>query len=724
MRPIELDTRGTVNPDLDKDTPNSGSRSGSFRWLASLICILALAFFFRQFIGSKFTLIDGNLGDNRLVITILEHWRAVFHGQASFRSPNFFWPEQGVLGYSEGMFLLFLPYVVGRSIGLDPYLAFEITLIVFKAIGFVSMLWLLRSFLAVTRPVALVGAALFTISNLYFVSAPHGHLMTVALIPLLLCLGCAAWRANEGRRTSEAYIYSSLFGLLLALVLFTSFYIGWFTIFAGGLVALSTIVLKMSHVRDISPLREMAQRGRAKAPLIAVSAIVFSVAIVPFLLTYLPTLKNTGGRSFEETLFYTAQPVDLINIGQSNWMWGRLLDTVLTQSGVKAMVPSETERGWPPVTLLFFAAGVLVSARRRCDFTRKRTGQFNPWFLLATLGLACVVGWLLSIKVHELSLWWLVFKFIPGGAAIRVPARFNFVLNILVDVVVCLLLNELRKRSKGAFWVVALLLVGEQINSLPVHQIQRTAETALFERTHRPPSVCSSFFLAEPASSDRPWYANQIDAMIVARMYDLPTVDGYSGWNPAGWNLRNVDNETINNVRAWALSHKVDAGICGLDLRNGSWTRFDFKTASYVPGSVIDFRLGGNANVYKTEGWGQAEPGGSWTLGGHSVLLLNLPSTPDSDFVMTFTAHAFLLATRPAFAERIRINGREVSNWTVANPQFQKRLDLPRALLRSQKVEIEFVDEDPRSPAELGYSIDSRKLGLAIETLTIAPGNK
>ena len=101
-------------------------------WCACLV----LAVFFRQFLESHFNLIAGNVGDNRFIIAILEHWGAAVQAQAPVTSPNFFWPEHGVIGYSESLFWLSLPYLAGRSVGLDDYLAFEMALIVFKAVGF------------------------------------------------------------------------------------------------------------------------------------------------------------------------------------------------------------------------------------------------------------------------------------------------------------------------------------------------------------------------------------------------------------------------------------------------------------------------------------------------------------------------------------------------------------------------------------------------------------
>src|ERR1019366_4895999 len=63
-------------------------------------------------------------------------------------------------------------------------------------------------------------------------------------------------------------------------------------------------------------------------------------------------------------------------------------------------------------------------------------------------------------------------------------------------------------------------------------------------------------------------------------------------------------------------------------------------TTTYSPGEVLDFRVGGNAHRFEDEGWGDPEPGGSWTIGGHSVLVLPLAAPPTGDLLLSIEAHA------------------------------------------------------------------------------------
>jgi hypothetical protein len=211
--------------------------------------------------------------------------------------------------------------------------------------------------------------------------------------------------------------------------------------------------------------------------------------------------------------------------------------------------------------------------------------------------------------------------------------------------------------------------------------------------------------------------------MLIARMYDLPTLNGYSGWVPPDWNLDRFGNNYLFNIKQWVFANHVQHGLCGLDLRNGSWTSVDFAPQLYLPGSMIDFRIRGNSDLYEAGGWGTQEDGGSWTLNDRSTLLLQLPASPGSDLLLSFKAHSFLAPVRPHFRETLQVNGIAVADWSITNSQIDERVRLPRAILGSNLVKIEFIDPDPQSPAGLGLSTDGRRLGLALERLKIVPFN-
>ena len=176
------------------------------------------------------------------------------------------------------------------------------------------------------------------------------------------------------------------------------------------------------------------------------------------------------------------------------------------------------------------------------------------------------------------------------------------------------------------------------------------------------------------------------------------------------------------NVRGWAFTKNVTAGLCTIDLRDGSWRTADVTVAPYFLGSTIDFHKGGNASLYELEGWAGAEDGGTWTVGAFSTLLLNLPAPPSSDLTLTFRAHAFVPPQRPTFHEQLLVNNSEVLAWSVTDQQSQieKKVHVSRSVVDSRLVRIEFRNRDPRSPAELGISIDGRRLSLALEKIEVS----
>lgn len=696
----------------------TNSTTARFSILALLVCLLTLAVFFRDFFQSGCNGIAGDVGDNRFVIAILEHWRAVFHGEASFTSPNFFWPERGVLGYSESLFLLSLPYIAGRSAGLDHYLAFEITFIVFKAAGFFAMLWLLRSMARVSRAVALIGAVLFTLSNLYYVSMGHAHLVTVAFTPLIAGLACSAWRAYGSGRLRAAHAYGAACAIVTALVLFTSFYIGWFTILtAGSCVAVAALVQILIQ-KSVTPVSDWLRAAFARRWLFGSAGLVFAGAMIPFLVTYVPTLRNTGGRTFSENLLYSTRPIDLLNVGPRNFVWGRLLKSVLAHP----FTAGERMAGWPPIVLLLTIGGGVAGAAKLSERERRDTARYGTQVVV--FGASFLGLWVLTVRVGRWSLWWLIFKAVPGGSAIRVPARLNFVLNVLLVLSACLIFEQLRYRRgripRLIFPVLGVLLVAEQINITHTHVIDRTAENAILARVKRPPVACSSFAFTAPARTRRP-FPDQIDAMLVARGLNLPTINGYSGWLPQDWNFPIFDKDYLDHARRWAFIKNVEQGLCGLDLRDGSWSTIASLDRTYRLGDTIDFRKGGNATNFEGQGWGGPEPWGAWTVGDRSVLALQLPSPPTSDLAISIEAEAFTPPQRSRADETLLVNGSVAAHWSITSqePVLRTQVRLPAGLLRSGVVRIEFINHDPRSPADLGLSADDRKISLGIHTLRV-----
>jgi hypothetical protein len=128
---------------------------------------------------------------------------------------------------------------------------------------------------------------------------------------------------------------------------------------------------------------------------------------------------------------------------------------------------------------------------------------------------------------------------------------------------------------------VAVFSIGEQINMEGMYRNDRVVEEGLLERVPPPPPGCRSFFVSPWPESIRPSYGSQVDAMLIGERVNLPTLNGYSGWVPRGWDL-NPGPDYEKRALDWAGGHALASGLCRLDLPKATWTLAD-STARSTP---------------------------------------------------------------------------------------------------------------------------------------------
>ena len=60
--------------------------------------------------------------------------------------------------------------------------------------------------------------------------------------------------------------------------------------------------------------------------------------------------------------------------------------------------------------------------------------------------------------------------------------------------------------------------------------------------------------------------------MMVSLEAGVPTINGYSGNKPPGWDLEFYDAGYPKRVTQWITAHRLAAGMCVLDLERGAWS--------------------------------------------------------------------------------------------------------------------------------------------------------
>jgi hypothetical protein len=140
-------------------------------------------------------------------------------------------------------------------------------------------------------------------------------------------------------------------------------------------------------------------------------------------------------------------------------------------------------------------------------------------------------------------------------------------------------------------------------------------------------------------------------------------------------------------------------------------------------GRIIDFRADRDSEVYLGEGWSQAEADGAWTVGPESSVLLRLAADLELDSsLVAFRATPFVSEAHPELRVELRANGASLERWVfgLSDGAEQHKAAIPAgAVGEDRRLRLDFVFENPASPAALGLSPDARRLGLRFKTLLL-----
>lgn len=123
------------------------------------------------------------------------------------------------------------------------------------------------------------------------------------------------------------------------------------------------------------------------------------------------------------------------------------------------------------------------------------------------------------------------------------------------------------------------------------------------------------------------------------------------------------------------------------------------------------------------QGWSGPEAWGTWSDGNRSSVLLDLSTAPKNDLELLIEGHAFLAEKHPTQEIDVVVN-----KHLLATLMYDQRsnggvrtVKIPKFLASENdgRLLIYFNIKNPKSPAELGTSGDSRRLGLGIVSLEV-----
>ncbi len=472
-------------------------------------------------------------------------------------------------------------YAPLRFLGFDRFLSFQLTYVLLSALGFFGFCVLIDRTTTLDRLGKWLLAGTFTFANVLFLKFRHPQLLNIYFLPWVIVLMHVALCARTTRRR---VLSATAGGLLTGLALYTAYYMFWFFLMMLPIFGLVFVAIQRRSLNRVRPLMTLKEN----ADVVAGAVVGFGLAMIPFVITYLPSHGKAQAKPWAETLSYAARPGDIFNFGRTNMMWGRIVRAIYNDG--PRLKKTEISLALTPVLTLIFLS-VVTSVIVRIAKTKLRSNKSDA---LLALAICAVFIRIVSVKFWFGSLWVVVWGFVPGANPVRAIDRIQILNVFVVAFVIALAIDELRtgnnrsgtspSRQKGpgngihrAIGVVHLVLAiacVEQVN-LDSSALNRTTENLLILRTSHPPKQCKSFFISDVSHLRLSWQ-NNIDAMIIATNTGLPTLNGYSGQPPEDFMGETEAPSYLALMQKYAVAHRVSDHLCRIDRSTLAWSTTPF----------------------------------------------------------------------------------------------------------------------------------------------------
>lgn len=535
--------------------------------------------------SSRFDTFFGDRGDARGFAYYCEHWYQSFLGKANLLSPGVFYPTKATLAYSDLLVGYAIPYSLLRAAGVGMFSSIEIVVIVFAFLSYATCFVLLYKVLRFGLMPSCAAAMFFAFNSPKFFQTGHLQLQFIWLLPLVFIF-IISFARNAGTISQRrATVFLSLAGLFLNLQLATAFYYAWFFLLWSFFFLILAVVFRRSRLFLFAVAKKY---WRA----LAISARIFLLGFLPFLLVYIPTVRVGTWYSYSNVSLMIPEWWSLLSMGEGNYLWGWLSAAVkpnpppATWGELMVGIGLISSAAWIAIT--FYALFVVRKHSQlpdKANYQVRIAGedQNTGRFFLALMILATTLFYLFGVKYwggH--SPWYFVYGFFPGAGAIRAMARYVIFLSLPIAIAFAFILHSgtrwisrqesffLRTTLSIGITLVAGFGVFEQFGVFKVGGTgfsKRPEQAYLKAMSAKLTIDCKAFYIAPGSRGKHNPFEYQYDAMLISILSGIPTLNGSSSQFPPNWNLYLVkDPEYEANVRKWIELHHLDSNICRLEI--------------------------------------------------------------------------------------------------------------------------------------------------------------
>jgi hypothetical protein len=308
------------------------------------------------------------------------------------------------------------------------------------------------------------------------------------------------------------------------------------------------------------------------------------------LVTYLPAPNAEPKANYTIAISsYAGRLHDLLDIGAGNVVWSSAIHSVLSRTNYGIY-----ELTYPPTPVTWVLA---IGGAALCLWWLRFRRAARPPVARAAVVLAitAVIAAFIPLHTQYFTLWAVIYH-LPGARAMRAIDRAEIVTNLVALLAAAAAVTEIAAHGRtpahpipGPRWIASylntlprlgllagallVLLAVEQINSTNTSQLNRRTQSSLLSSVRPAPAACRSFHVVDSTDPALPFYESQIDAMLISQKLSLPTINGYTAYNPPGWNLEEVGaNDYFASVAGWVQMHPLVSGLCQLDLAQMTWS--------------------------------------------------------------------------------------------------------------------------------------------------------